>query len=176
MNRAARQTEHARLADLGLTDRAMTKHSYMRDWIDRRGITGLTTREIQMYQDCAPITIQEYDQAEEAKDRETEERWRNGANTPRPAPLVYTSAGQDAAFWDAVLRPTSNAGPTQVVEEPELKVVEKPIEETSCPICLDTLGETNHCVGACGHQFHTSCMMKACQRKNSCPTCRQRLF
>ena len=188
MNRSARQSEHDRLGRLGLTARAMTKESYMRDWIDRRGTTGLTSREIQKYQDCAPLSIQEYDQAEEAKDQATEERWRNGPNTPRPAPRpvqpVYTlndTAGQNAEFWAALFRNDPNAfsGSSHTpapVEEPELKVVEKPIEETTCPICLDTLGETNRSVGACGHQFHTSCMMKACQRKNSCPTCRQRLF
>lgn len=47
-----------------------------------------------------------------------------------------------------------------------------------CPICLDLVDkkENNWLTTLCGHQFHTSCLMKNVARKNfQCPYCRELL-
>ena len=45
----------------------------------------------------------------------------------------------------------------------------------SCPICFQIIGEDS-CKTKCGHKFCTGCLLKAVQRKNSCPMCRGELI
>lgn len=58
------------------------------------------------------------------------------------------------------------------------KVLDKPIEETTCAICLDDLTECNKFITPCGHQFHAGCILKcmATTRKAECPTCRTKVM
>lgn len=51
----------------------------------------------------------------------------------------------------------------------------EPIEETTCPICMDPLTKTNLIVGKCGHQFHASCLCLNLANTNACPCCRQKI-
>ena len=73
------------------------------------------------------------------------------------------------------------APPAPPVEpKPAVTVKDKVIDEKFCPICMDELTECNRMVGACGHQFHATCMMTwASQPRTAakeCPCCRSRLF
>ena len=46
-------------------------------------------------------------------------------------------------------------------------------DREECSICLDSLGENNTCITACGHRFHLECMLQL--RSNPvirCPLCR----
>ena len=45
----------------------------------------------------------------------------------------------------------------------------------TCPICLDTIEETNFCVTACKHSFCLSCLHTSLLNKESCPLCRNDL-
>lgn len=60
--------------------------------------------------------------------------------------------------------------------EPQVVVKEKVIDEKTCSICMDELTECNRMVGACGHQFHATCMMSWASRSKKCPCCRTRIF
>ena len=51
----------------------------------------------------------------------------------------------------------------------------EPVEETECPICMESLTKTNHIVGKCGHQFHASCLCQSLRQTNACPCCRQQV-
>ena len=74
--------------------------------------------------------------------------------------------------------PTPPAPPAE--PKPEVTVKDKAIDDKTCPICMDDLTECNRMVGACGHQFHASCMMTWASQPRSaskeCPCCRSRLF
>ena len=41
-----------------------------------------------------------------------------------------------------------------------------------CPICLEVIGDTNVMTTACGHTFHTSCMIQNLRVSAVCPICR----
>jgi hypothetical protein len=46
-------------------------------------------------------------------------------------------------------------------------------QENQCPICLEHLNNNNDfCVTECGHQFHTSCLLKSAKINGKCPLCR----
>jgi hypothetical protein len=45
----------------------------------------------------------------------------------------------------------------------------------SCSICLEEIKKKNSCVTKCGHNFHTSCLMKWTMKNNSCPECRKNI-
>lgn len=68
------------------------------------------------------------------------------------------------------------APPTPVQPEPQLDVKDKVIADTTCPICMEDLTDCNRTVAACGHQFHTNCMINWVRQPRStctsCPTCR----
>ena len=65
----------------------------------------------------------------------------------------------------------------QVVEQPsELEVAKKPIEETTCAICLEDLTDCNKTITACGHQYHTNCLMRCMRTTDKCPTCRANIM
>ena len=55
---------------------------------------------------------------------------------------------------------------------------ENAIKSETCPICMDTIGETDNIVLRCGHQFCSTCVFKhtfACISKHTdctCPICR----
>ena len=69
---------------------------------------------------------------------------------------------------------TLNAGQAQASEEEEEEpAAEEPIEETTCPICMEALTKTNHIVGKCGHQFHASCLFQNFAYSKACPCCRK---
>ena len=80
--------------------------------------------------------------------------------------------------------PTSVAPPAPpappVEPKPAVTVKDKVIDDKTCPICMDELTECNRMVGACGHQFHATCMMTWASQPRSaskeCPCCRSRLF
>lgn len=76
-------------------------------------------------------------------------------------------------------RPAPAPVPTPTVSPPAPpKVLDKPVEETTCAICLDELTECNKFITPCGHQFHAGCVMKCmvATRKNRCPTCREKVM
>ena len=61
-----------------------------------------------------------------------------------------------------------------VVEQPsELHVATKPVEEITCAICLEDLTDCNKTITACGHQYHTNCLMRCMRTTDKCPTCRK---
>ena len=47
--------------------------------------------------------------------------------------------------------------------------------DNTCPICLDTIGESNSCKTSCNHSFCLSCLHTSLLSKNSCPMCRKEL-
>jgi hypothetical protein len=73
---------------------------------------------------------------------------------------------------------TPSASPQPpVVEQPsELHVAKKPIEETTCAICLGELTDCNKTITACGHQYHTNCLMRCMRTTAKCPTCRTNIM
>mgnify|MGYP001283207496 CR=1 FL=1 len=68
---------------------------------------------------------------------------------------------------------TLNAAQAQASEEEEEPAAKEPIEETTCPICMEPLTKTNHIVGKCGHQFHASCLFQNLAYSKACPCCRK---
>ena len=48
----------------------------------------------------------------------------------------------------------------------------KVIQEDTCCICMEALGEKNIATTPCGHQFHFGCLAQHCDLKTTCPTCR----
>jgi len=42
----------------------------------------------------------------------------------------------------------------------------------TCPICLDTINDTNFCVTECKHSFCLTCLHTSLLNKESCPLCR----
>ena len=50
-----------------------------------------------------------------------------------------------------------------------------PVEEVDeCPVCMETINDTNRCTTPCNHKFCLICMLKHSQIKNDCPTCRHK--
>mgnify|MGYP001135966835 CR=1 FL=1 len=47
--------------------------------------------------------------------------------------------------------------------------------DNTCPICLDTIEETNFCVTDCKHSFCLTCLHTSLLNKESCPLCRNDL-
>merc|ERR1712139_477905 len=47
-----------------------------------------------------------------------------------------------------------------IQEEPEAES-DVEVEEETCAICLDTLGNTNLFITECGHKFHANCMISS---------------
>lgn len=167
MNARARQEEHARIDAIGLAHKKITKVNYMKNWVARKGTAGLSSWDIRTSQ-LPAATVEEKDQADIARDEEVRQRWVR----PQQRPAVIPQE-----------RPAVAPQPRPVViPEPQLPPqAEKVVEEDSCPICMEPFaGFVNHCVGRCGHQFHTTCLFKACganfAQRNKCPTCRQQLF
>lgn len=66
-----------------------------------------------------------------------------------------------------------NAAQAQASEEEDEPAAEEPIEETTCPICMEALTKTNHIVGKCGHQFHANCLFQNLAYSKACPCCRK---
>ena len=58
-----------------------------------------------------------------------------------------------------------------VIENRSLKGSEETLE---CPICLETEGLL--APSKCGHNFHTECLVKWLETKDSCPCCREKLL
>lgn len=56
----------------------------------------------------------------------------------------------------------------------QLTITEKPIETSTCLICMDELGTTNKCILRCGHQYCSDCIFRHFQSAggNNCPSCR----
>ncbi len=52
------------------------------------------------------------------------------------------------------------------------------VESNECAICLECVTPNkNSCITECGHKFHTSCLLKSCDRGNfNCPLCRNNLI
>ena len=52
-------------------------------------------------------------------------------------------------------------------------------EEENCPICFESLENTNVCITKCNHQYCVACFIKhVCNSKSngSCPLCRNNLI
>lgn len=45
-----------------------------------------------------------------------------------------------------------------------------------CPICKETLSETNICKTKCGHSYCLGCMINHATRNNRCPLCRAEIY
>ena len=169
MNDQARRLEHARIDAIGLSHKKITKVNYMKNWVARKGTAGLSRWDIQTSQ-LPAATVEEKDQADIARDEEVRQRWARPRQA-QPRPNVIPQE-----------RPAVAPQPRPVViPEPQLPPqAKKVVEEDSCPICMEPFTDVNHCVGRCGHQFHTTCLFKACganfAQRNKCPTCRQQLF
>jgi len=54
--------------------------------------------------------------------------------------------------------------------------VEEPCKTNDCPICMDDLHKTDLFVSRCGHQFHSTCMIRHMKKNDNCPMCRGVLF
>ena len=77
----------------------------------------------------------------------------------------------------------NNVFNAQAAEEPEVQMMSKKniqeeteVEEETCPICLDTLGNTNLFITECGHKFHANCMIRSLRVNGKCPCCRQKVL
>lgn len=71
--------------------------------------------------------------------------------------------------------PSVSPPPRQVSSRPLVSSqppVSSPIETEDCPICMESLGKTNCCTTACGHQFCMKCFLKHTKTKDTCPICR----
>ena len=44
-----------------------------------------------------------------------------------------------------------------------------------CPVCFEKIGTKNVSVTKCGHEFCTTCLLKAVNRNGECPMCRNML-
>lgn len=66
------------------------------------------------------------------------------------------------------------ADQNNTLDEPThlVKLSDKIIETDSCPICFNTLAQTNKTITRCGHQFCGDCFIKHIKSYNSCPSCR----
>ena len=52
----------------------------------------------------------------------------------------------------------------------------KILEQNECAICLEKIDtEKNFVVTKCGHNFHSDCLIKALEKNNKCPMCREQL-
>jgi hypothetical protein len=62
----------------------------------------------------------------------------------------------------------------QLQRERLMQPVDAAVESTECPICLDSLRETNKMILRCGHQYCGDCLFKHFQGKGGtkCPLCR----
>lgn len=98
-----------------------------------------------------------------------------GIPQPAPAPVYDTPPRQGAAaqYYEPSAPPAPAPAPSSAPVEPV--VVEKPVEETTCAICLEELTDCNKMITACGHQYHANCLIKtmAMTKKTTCPTCRK---
>ena len=95
---------------------------------------------------------------------------------PEPAPVYDTPPrqGAPAHHHEPSAPPAPALAPRPVPVEPVGPVVvEKPVEETTCAICLDNLTDCNKTITACGHQYHTNCLMRCMRTTDKCPTCRK---
>lgn len=54
--------------------------------------------------------------------------------------------------------------------------VDEACQSTECPICMDDLQKTDLFVSRCGHQFHSTCMVRHMRQNDNCPMCRGVLF
>ena len=98
-----------------------------------------------------------------------------GLPQPQPAPQQARPQAPQQARPQAPQR----ARPTKKKTCPELSEKrDKVIETESCPICMDTMGETDITVLRCGHTFCSHCVLShtlRCAMKLvdcSCPVCR----
>lgn len=66
-----------------------------------------------------------------------------------------------------VHQPIQNLNPQQ----------EKAFEATECPVCCESLAETNKVITRCGHQFCVTCFVQSLDnKKNECPMCRDNVL
>tara|TARA_B110000208_G_C11787590_1_gene436180 strand:+ start:1241 stop:1927 length:687 start_codon:yes stop_codon:yes gene_type:complete len=53
------------------------------------------------------------------------------------------------------------------------KIKQQNINIETCAICLDTIKNKDKFTTSCNHSYHTLCIKKWAEKKNSCPLCRQ---
>lgn len=58
-------------------------------------------------------------------------------------------------------------------KEIKFEILTNKDETDTCQICLDDFSETKLVIKThCNHVFHTKCIKKWCDKKNTCPLCR----
>lgn len=96
--------------------------------------------------------------------------------TPSAPPQVHAGGFTLEELEQTIHYNRGTAPPAPVQPEQELVVKDKVIADTTCPICMEDLTDCNRTVAACGHQFHTNCMINWVRQPRStctsCPTCR----
>lgn len=166
--------------------RPITRHEALTTWLERSDtdnsaisdneMTGARNEERSARQrlDVALRVMHEQDFA-------TPDRRPGNAHGVVPEGVVRAQHTRDASVAHSVARqlfdePEPAPAPVQatVIQHVPPVVVEKPIEETTCAICLEDLNSCNKFITACGHQFHANCMIKTMvmTQKMSCPACR----
>ena len=50
------------------------------------------------------------------------------------------------------------------------------VENDTCPICYENIGEINRMILECRHIYHTSCGLTWLRTHNTCPTCRTEVY
>lgn len=109
----------------------------------------------------------------------TIERMESESSNARAVQAAFGQEGRgqsnDAGLNEALRQSmeTLNAAQAQAEEDDDEPAAEEPIEETTCPICMEALTKTNHIVGKCGHQFHASCLCQNLAYSKACPCCRK---
>lgn len=58
----------------------------------------------------------------------------------------------------------------------EKALIENMEEQLECPICFETLKDTNITITSCNHKFCNCCFIKHIRKKNNCPLCRKTLI
>ncbi len=95
---------------------------------------------------------------------------------PIPTELIPTEPISREHSWNGNLLSLFNqvADQHNTLDEPTnlVKLSDKIIETDSCPICFNTLAQTNKTITRCGHQFCGDCFIKHIKSSNSCPSCR----
>ena len=98
--------------------------------------------------------------------------------------VVYNKAMENYAAH-CYINSLESSGPDHTVPRPKKEdfIKKTPFElacengckitkTDDCCICMETLGEKNKAITACGHQFHYGCLSQHTAKSNSCPMCR----
>ena len=174
--------ELQRIRGLGLPP--MTRYECTQGWCVRRGdAQRLRPGELERLRDRHDASREEIDAAIGHRSTVSAENvaMRELDSIERRLAILRNQIPQrrvDPAPAPPSLPPRAAPAPPTVSPPAPPKVLDKPVEETTCAICLDDLTECNKFITPCGHQFHAGCVMKCmvATRKNRCPTCREKVM